>query len=66
MTDRNNSKMLSNNSKMLSQKVCKCGNAVADLLGRIDGFTGNLERVKFGESPHILRSYEELVNYVYG
>ena len=45
---------------------CKCGNAVADLLGRIDGFSENLGRVKFGESPHVLKSYEESVNYVYG
>jgi hypothetical protein len=48
------------------QSVCKCGNAVADLLGRIDVFEGNLERIKFGESPHILRTYEESFNYVYG
>ena len=55
-----------NDNKMLSQKICKCGNAVADLLGRIDGFSENLGRVKFGESPHVLKSYEESVNYVYG
>lgn len=55
------------NSKMLSQKVCKCGNATADLLGRIDALSGNLERTKLGEtSPHTIRSYEESVNYVYG
>lgn len=55
-----------NNSKMLSQKLCKCGNAIADLLGRIDGFSENLGRVKFGESPHVLKAYKESVNYVYG
>ena len=54
------------NSKMLLQKVCRCGNAIADLIGRIDGFSGNLGRLKFGESPQVLRSYEESVNYVYG
>lgn len=46
------------------QLVCKCGNSVADLLGRIDAFEGNLERIKFG--AHILKAYEESVNYVYG
>ena len=55
-----------NNSKVLSQKVCKCGNAVADLLGRIDGFSENLGRVKFGESPYVLKTYENSVDYVYG
>lgn len=55
-----------NNSKVLSQKICKCGNAIADLLDRIDGFSENLGRVKFGESPYVLKAYEESVNYVYG
>ena len=72
-TDKNNSKMLSNNSKVLpnngkilSQKICKCGNAIADLLDRIDGFSENMRRVKFGESHQVLKAYEESVNYVYG
>ncbi len=65
-TDRDNSKMLSDNSKMLSQKVCKCGNAVADTIGRIDIFTRSLEKVRLRESSPILKIYEESVNVVYG
>lgn len=55
-----------NNSKMLSQKVCKCGNAVADVIGRIDTFARSLEKVRFGESSPVLKMYEESVNVVYG
>jgi len=65
-TDRNNDKKLSDNSKMLSQKVCKCGNAVADTIGRIDTFARNLEKARFGESYPVLKMYEESVNVVYG
>lgn len=59
MTDRNN-------SKVLSQKICKCGNAVADVIGRIDVFARNLEKVRFGESSPVLKMYEESVNVVEG
>jgi len=55
-----------NNSKMLSQKICRCGNATIDLLDRIDGFSENLGRVKFGDSPLVIKAYEESVNHVYG
>lgn len=56
----------SDNSKMLSQKVCKCGNAVVDAIGRIDTFARNLEKARFGQSSPVLKMYEESVNVVYG
>lgn len=54
------------NNKMLPQKICKCGNAVADLLDRIDGLSENMRRIKFGESSHVIKAYEESINYIYG
>lgn len=65
-TDSDNSKMLSNNSKMLSQKVCRCGNAVANAIGRIDTFARSIEKVRLGESSPVLKMYEESVNVVHG
>lgn len=51
---------------MALKEVCKCGNAVADVIGRIDTFARSLERVRLRESSPILKIYEESVNVVHG
>lgn len=51
---------------MISKDVCKCGNAVADVIGRIDTFARSLEKVRFGESSPVIKMYEESINIVYG
>lgn len=51
---------------MVLKEVCKCGNAIADVIGRIDTFAGSLERVRFGQSSTVLKIFEESVNVIHG
>lgn len=48
------------------QKVCKCGNAVGDLLVRTGELEELLMRVKIEESPFHMSYFKESINYIYG
>lgn len=48
------------------QKICKCGNAVGDLLVRTSQLEELLKGVKIEKAPLHVSGFKESINYIYG